>query len=149
MGNKYTIKDVLDHRSVKIKNLCFRFIKEVPDDPIYLDRLSEELDIIESKGFVRCFEQVSEIVSYTRSRGIPHVLRGSGACSLMCYLLGITSIDPVKEGMVFTIEPGIYIREENLGIRLENNFVVGANGNVDLMKSIPIEAEEIEDLMNA
>ena len=100
MGNKYTIKDVLDHRSIKIKNLCFRFIKEVPDDPIYLDRLSEELDIIEGKGFVRCFEQVSEIVSYTRSRGIPHVLRGSGACSLMCYLLGITSIDPVKEGMV-------------------------------------------------
>jgi len=50
--------------------------------------------------------------------------------------------------MVFTIEPGIYIREENLGVRLENNIVVGADKNTDLMASIPIEADEIEALMN-
>jgi len=52
-------------------------------------------------------------------------------------------------GMVFTVEPGIYIREENLGIRLENNVVVQKNGVLDLMKNIPIEAEEIEELMNS
>ncbi len=53
-----------------------------------------------------------------------------------------------EAGMVFTIEPGIYIREENLGIRLENNVVIQQNGLHDLMQDIPIEAEEIEELMN-
>ncbi len=52
-----------------------------------------------------------------------------------------------EPGMVFTCEPGIYIREENLGIRLENNFLVTESEPVDLMKNIPIEAEEIEALM--
>jgi Xaa-Pro aminopeptidase len=52
-------------------------------------------------------------------------------------------------GMVFTIEPGIYIREENMGIRIENDFVIGKDSNFDLMGKIPIEVEEIEALMNA
>ena len=56
---------------------------------------------------------------------------------------------PMKEGMVFTCEPGIYIQEEGLGIRLENDILVRANGPDDLMKNIPIEAEEIEELMNS
>ncbi|WP_053404207.1 aminopeptidase P N-terminal domain-containing protein [Persicobacter sp. CCB-QB2] len=55
----------------------------------------------------------------------------------------------IAENMVFTIEPGIYIPEENMGVRLENDFVVKAGGNLDLMRQIPIEAEEIESLMNA
>ena len=54
---------------------------------------------------------------------------------------------PFAEGMVFTIEPGIYIREEALGVRLENDFVIGKDKNFDLMGKIPIEAEEIEQLM--
>ena len=56
---------------------------------------------------------------------------------------------PLEPGMVLTCEPGIYIREENLGIRLENDIVVTENGNRNLMASIPIEPEEIEELMNA
>ena len=55
--------------------------------------------------------------------------------------------EPVTEGMVFTIEPGIYIPEEKLGIRLENNFLIGKDANKNLMASIPIEADEIETLM--
>ncbi len=54
---------------------------------------------------------------------------------------------PLEEGMVFTCEPGIYITEENLGIRIENNILVTKKGPVDLMKNIPIEVEEIERLM--
>jgi Xaa-Pro aminopeptidase len=54
-----------------------------------------------------------------------------------------------EPGNVFTCEPGIYIKEEGLGIRLENNILITANGNIDLMGHIPIEAEEIEDLMNS
>ncbi|MBL7844897.1 MAG: aminopeptidase P family protein [Cyclobacteriaceae bacterium] len=55
----------------------------------------------------------------------------------------------MREGMVWTVEPGIYIKEEGLGIRLENNVVITKTGLQDLMKNIPIEAEEIEDLMNS
>lgn len=55
---------------------------------------------------------------------------------------------PMKAGMVFTVEPGIYIPEEGFGIRLENNVVVRENGLDDLMGNIPVEADEIETLMN-
>ena len=55
----------------------------------------------------------------------------------------------MEAGMAFTCEPGIYIPEERIGIRLENDIVLTTDGNVDLMASIPLEAEEIEDLMNA
>lgn len=53
----------------------------------------------------------------------------------------------ICEGMVYTIEPGLYLREEGIGIRLENNFMVREGGNIDLMANIPIEADEIEALM--
>ncbi len=56
--------------------------------------------------------------------------------------------EPFTEGMVFTIEPGIYIREEGLGVRLENDVLLGKKKNLDLMAKIPIEADEIESLMN-
>ncbi|MGB0991766.1 MAG: aminopeptidase P family protein [Akkermansiaceae bacterium] len=56
--------------------------------------------------------------------------------------------EPVAEGMVFTIEPGIYIREEDLGVRLENDVLIGKDENIDLMANIPIEADEIESLMS-
>jgi Xaa-Pro aminopeptidase len=57
---------------------------------------------------------------------------------------------PIEAGMVFTCEPGIYIPNENLGIRLEDDLVVQKSGAPkNLMGTIPIEVEEIEDLMNA
>ena len=58
-----------------------------------------------------------------------------------------TRTEPVKAGMVFTVEPGIYIEEEQMGIRIENNFWITRTGNKDLMKHIPIEVEDIEALM--
>lgn len=54
----------------------------------------------------------------------------------------------MQAGQVWTIEPGIYIREEGLGVRIENNVVIDKHGVIDLMKNIPVEAEEIEELMN-
>jgi Xaa-Pro aminopeptidase len=56
--------------------------------------------------------------------------------------------EPIQAGMVFTVEPGIYIPEEGLGIRIENNILVTTNGQLDLMKNIPIETDEIEELMS-
>ena len=55
---------------------------------------------------------------------------------------------PMQPGMVFTCEPGIYIREEGIGIRLENDVLVTTGDPDDLMKNIPIDLKEIEDLMN-
>jgi Xaa-Pro aminopeptidase len=58
--------------------------------------------------------------------------------------------EPIQAGMVFTCEPGIYIQEEGLGIRLEDDLVVTDNGKpFNLMREIAIEAEEIETIMNA
>ncbi len=54
---------------------------------------------------------------------------------------------PIQEGWVLTVEPGIYIPEEKLGVRLENNILVQSGGNIDLMADIPVEADEIEALM--
>jgi Xaa-Pro aminopeptidase len=57
---------------------------------------------------------------------------------------------PMVANMVFTVEPGIYIPEENLGIRLEDDVVIKNSGTpINLMKSIPIEIEEIEEIMNS
>ena len=58
-----------------------------------------------------------------------------------------TRTEAVKEGMLFTVEPGIYIEEEQMGIRIENNIWITKTGNVDLFKGIPITVEEIESFM--
>jgi Xaa-Pro aminopeptidase len=58
-----------------------------------------------------------------------------------------SKFEPFRPGMVFTFEPGIYIREEKLGIRLENNYLITDGEPVDLTAGIPLEVEEIETLM--
>ena len=58
-----------------------------------------------------------------------------------------TRTAPIEPGMLFTIEPGIYIEEEGMGIRIENNFWITENGNIDLFEGIPITVEEIEAAM--
>ncbi len=59
--------------------------------------------------------------------------------------------EPMKAGMVFTCEPGIYIQEESIGIRIENDILLSNNGPIDMMDEInmPIETEEIEAIMNS
>lgn len=56
--------------------------------------------------------------------------------------------EPIQANHCFTIEPGIYIQEEGLGVRIENDIVIQQNGILDLMQDIPREVEEIEQLMN-
>lgn len=56
---------------------------------------------------------------------------------------------PFAEGNILTCEPGIYIPAEGLGIRLENDILITKGGNIDLMADIPIEADEIEHIMNS
>lgn len=54
----------------------------------------------------------------------------------------------IAPGWVVTVEPGIYIKNEGFGIRLENTVLVTENGQLDLMADIPIETDEVEALMN-
>lgn len=56
---------------------------------------------------------------------------------------------PFEPGNILTCEPGIYIQEEGLGIRLENNILITKDGNIDLMADILVEADEIESIMNS
>src|SRR4051812_25057805 len=58
-----------------------------------------------------------------------------------------TRSEPLKAGMLLTVEPGIYIEEEQMGIRIENNVWITKNGNIDLFEGIPITVEEIETAM--
>jgi Xaa-Pro aminopeptidase len=62
--------------------------------------------------------------------------------------VGIT-VNPMEAGWVMTVEPAIYIPEEGFAIRIENDVLITNNGNIDLMADIPIEADEIEQLMNS
>jgi len=59
-----------------------------------------------------------------------------------------SKFEPFSPGMVFTFEPGIYIREEKMGIRIENNYLITEGEPVDLTAKIPVEADEIEGMMN-
>ncbi len=72
----------------------------------------------------------------------------------VCHHIGMDVHDlgdrnlPLQSGMVLTCEPGIYIQNEDLGVRIENNILVTDNGPVDMMKDIPIECDEIETIMH-
>lgn len=76
-----------------LRELIARFIRKVPKSPEYRDRLKRELTLIRDRKFVTVFMQVKEILDLTVD--IPHVTRGSAGSSLICYLLGITDIDPI------------------------------------------------------
>jgi DNA polymerase III alpha subunit len=80
--------------------LVERFSRAIPDSPDYQDRLIEELKIIESFRFETYFLQILDILDLVKD--IPHITRGSAGSSLVCYLLGITDIDPVAEGISHT-----------------------------------------------
>ena len=72
------------------------FIREVPTENQYVQRLDNEFSLIDSFGFTKVFLQVQIIIEILRQKKIPHIIRGSAGCSLVCFLLGITEIDPIR-----------------------------------------------------
>lgn len=75
------------------------FKRAVPQEDIYQNRLRSELTLIDTFHFVRVFHQVQRIVALMEQLDIPHIIRGSSGSSLVCYLLGITEIDPIQHGL--------------------------------------------------
>ena len=78
----------------ELDELIKKFTKPLPEDQRYADRLKEELEIIADLGFAKHFLRVREILDLCKD--IPHMTRGSAGSSLVCYLLGITDVDPVE-----------------------------------------------------
>lgn len=61
--------------------------------------------------------------------------------------VGTNKDEAIKPGMVLTCEPAIYVEEEGIGIRIENDILITEDGNIDLMEQIPVEPEEIETII--
>lgn len=81
------------------KILTNKFIRKCPDLPEYSSRLEKELDLIVKKKFVHYIIQVCEILELVGNT--PHIIRGSSGSSLVCWLLGITNIDPIANSICF------------------------------------------------
>lgn len=133
---------------LRVKRAAYKLLRP---GTVYFDYHKEVQKVMEGELLKLKLIDKTDIKNQTPERPIvmKYFMHGTG------HHLGLdvhdtgNMFDKIKEGMVWTVEPGIYIKEEGLGIRLENNVVITRNGVKDLMKNIPIEAEEIEDLMNS
>ena len=85
----------MDGRYQEVENLIKKFTRQIPDTEEYNQRLEQELEIIAKLGFAKHFLRVREILDLTQD--IPHITRGSAGSSLICYLMAISDVDPVKE----------------------------------------------------
>ena len=77
-----------------IQRLLNRFKRPIPPGDIYHNRLAEEFELILSQRFTDYFLQICDIIDLTND--LTHMTRGSAGSSLVCYLLGITDVDPIK-----------------------------------------------------
>lgn len=87
----------IEHSNILIKS---KFIRNYPETKEYQDRINRELNLIIEKKFVDYILKICEILELIKD--VPHIIRGSSGSSLICYLLGITDIDPIKEKIAFS-----------------------------------------------
>ena len=85
----------MNSRYDELEILISKFTRPLPDLPAYAERLEEELEIIANLNFAKHFLRVREILDLTRD--IPHITRGSAGSSLLCWLMGISDVDPIRE----------------------------------------------------
>lgn len=85
----------METRYTELETLISKFVRQLPETQDYADRLAEELEIIAKLGFAKHFLRVVEILDLTKD--IPHITRGSAGSSLLCWLLGISDVDPIQE----------------------------------------------------
>jgi Xaa-Pro aminopeptidase len=129
-----------------VHNFCKSILKPGINYAEYIDKVNKEMEKqllaigLISKADVKNQDPANPAYRKYFYHGIGHHL------GLDVHDLGSRNT-PVKEGMLFTIEPGIYIEEEQIGIRIENNYWLTKSGNIDLFKGIPITVDEIEMAM--
>jgi len=138
-------KEVYD-ACLNVHNYCASILKPGINYADYIEKVNKQMEKelmkigLISKQDIKNQDPTQPAFSKYFYHGIGHHL------GLDVHDIG-TRNEPVKEGMLFTIEPGIYIEEEQMGIRIENNYWLTKTGNKDLFKGIPITTEEIERAM--
>lgn len=97
----YTISESItnNYENYNIEDIKKLFIRTIPNEEKYKQRLNHELDLLHNKKLICYLVQALEVLNITKN--IPHVTRGSCGSSLVCYLLGISHIDPVKNNIKF------------------------------------------------
>ncbi len=147
VNGKYTKrqKEVYD-ACLAVHLYCAKILKPSITYPKYMDMVNLEMEKqllkigLISKTDIKNQDPANPAYRKYFYHGIGHHL------GLDVHDIG-TRTKAVTEGMVFTIEPGIYIEEEQMGVRIENNYVLTKTGNIDLFKKIPITTTEIENYM--
>jgi len=140
-------KEVYD-ACLNVHNYCKSILKPGINYADYIEKVNKEMEKqlinigLFSKSDAKNQDPANPLYRKYFYHGIGHHL------GLDVHDIG-TRNEPVREGMLFTIEPGIYIEEEQMGIRIENNYWLTKNGNKDLFKGIPITTEEIESAMKS
>jgi Xaa-Pro aminopeptidase len=133
---------------LNVHNYCVSILKPKINYADYINKVNLEMEKqllkigLISKADIKNQDPENPVYRKYFYHGIGHHL------GLDVHDLG-TRNEPVKEGMLFTIEPGIYIEEEQMGIRIENNYWLTKTGSVNLFKNIPITVEEIERYMKS
>ncbi|WP_222165066.1 aminopeptidase P family protein [Edaphocola aurantiacus] len=131
---------------LNVHNYCVSILKPKINYADYIEKVNAEMEKqlmkigLISKADIKNQDPANPAYRKYFYHGIGHHL------GLDVHDLG-TRNESVKEGMLFTIEPGIYIEEEQMGIRIENNYWLTKSGSVNLFKGIPITVEEIERYM--
>jgi len=131
---------------LEVHNFCKKILKPGLLFPDYVNKVNEEMtkQLIKigliSKSDMKNEDPENPAFRKYFYHGVTHHL------GIDVHDVG-TRTEAVKEGMLFTVEPGIYIEEEQMGIRIENNIWITKSGNTDLFKGIPITVEEIEAAM--
>jgi Xaa-Pro aminopeptidase len=142
-------------RQKEVYNAVLRVMREaiklIKPGVIYYDYHKEVQKIMENELIGLKLLDKKEVENQTKEKPLfmKYFMHGTG------HQLGLDVHDvgnmyhKMQAGQVWTVEPGIYIKEEGLGIRIENNVVIKENGVHDLMKNVPVEVEEIESIMNS
>lgn len=145
-------------RFSKRQRECYKAVLEVHHEAKKLFVVGNSIDMVNKEVNKMMEEQMLKLGLFTRADlkvqepGKPlytkYFMHGTS------HYLGLdvhdagSKYDSFQAGMVLTCEPGLYIREEKMGIRIENDILVTGDGPVDLMAGIPSEPDEIEELMN-
>lgn len=129
-----------------VHNYCASILKPGINYADYIEKVNEEM----TRQLVK-IGLLSEEEAQNKGEGEPafrkYFYHGIGHhLGIDVHDLG-TRNEPVQEGMLFTIEPGIYIEEEGIGVRIENNYWLTKEGSIDLFEGIPITVDEIEAAM--